>query len=129
MEASGHQGAQEAGQGETAAETAAFTARNQRGSSGRQSAARPHPVGSGQLRVLYTNARSLQSKMQELELLAHECNADLILVTETWCNSDISDTALNIPGYFFDPEMRFDRTDTTKGIGGVDFSYSSSTVS
>lgn len=39
-------------------------------------------------------------------------------MTETWCNSDISNAALNIPGYFFDPDMRIDRKDTTNGIGG-----------
>ena len=70
------------------------------------------------LRIIYTNARSLNNKVHELEVIAYENDADIILVSETWCNKDIPNTLLDIPGYFIDPDLRSDRLDTINGIGG-----------
>ena len=39
-------------------------------------------------------------------------------MTETWCNPSITNTLLNIPGYFIDPALRIDRSDTNGGRGG-----------
>ena len=43
---------------------------------------------------------------------------DLVLVTETWCNSEISNAYLDIPGYELQPDLRMDRCDTDRGRGG-----------
>ena len=58
------------------------------------------------------------SKINELTVEAVEHSPDLILLTETWCNTSISDANLAIPGYQLETELRRDRTDTTNGIGG-----------
>ena len=42
----------------------------------------------------------------------------MILVTESWCNSDISDAYLSIDGYELQPDLRTDRSDTAQGRGG-----------
>jgi hypothetical protein len=52
-----------------------------------------------ELKVLYTNAQSIVGKIDELGSVASEVKPDLILVTETWCNAQISDAFLNIQGY------------------------------
>jgi Reverse transcriptase (RNA-dependent DNA polymerase)/Endonuclease-reverse transcriptase len=43
---------------------------------------------------------------------------DLILVTETWCNDQITDAYLSLPGYELVNELRKDRYDTDRGRGG-----------
>lgn len=68
--------------------------------------------------MIYLNARSLVSKLNDLELLVSEQSPDLVLICETWLNSEISNGMLDIPGYFIEPELRKDRLDTTNGIGG-----------
>ena len=45
-------------------------------------------------------------------------NPDIIIITETWCNSNIADSILTINGYFIEPNLRIDRLDTANGIGG-----------
>ena len=67
---------------------------------------------------MYLNARSIKSKLNELEILARENNPDLILVTESWCSSEITNSELSIENYFIDPSLRQDRKDTSNGIGG-----------
>lgn len=42
----------------------------------------------------------------------------MALITETWCNDEITNAMLNIQGYSIEPELRVDRTDTARGIGG-----------
>jgi Reverse transcriptase (RNA-dependent DNA polymerase)/Endonuclease-reverse transcriptase len=42
----------------------------------------------------------------------------LILVTESWCNDQITDALLTVPGYDLINDLRIDRTDTDKGRGG-----------
>ena len=70
------------------------------------------------LNVVYLNARSLSRKLPDLEILAADKQPDLILITETWCNSDIQDAMLRLKDYYFDPNLRVDRHDTQNGIGG-----------
>ncbi len=64
------------------------------------------------------NARSLMNKINDLQILINDSDPDLILITETWCNEDISNAMLSVTGYFIEPELRLDRTDTMNGIGG-----------
>lgn len=43
---------------------------------------------------------------------------DIILVTETWCNNTVQSAALAIAGYQLEDDLRRDRADTTRGVGG-----------
>ena len=78
----------------------------------------------GCLRFLYSNARSLFNKIDNLKSIIDARDPDLIFVTETWANKKISNAMLSIPGYNLDPELRIDRIDTTNGIGGGIVVYS-----
>ena len=53
-----------------------------------------------------------------MELLVNEKNPDIILITETWLNDNISNSILQLEGYFIEPTLRCDRNDTANGIGG-----------
>ena len=55
-------------------------------------------------------------KIDKLSSIASETPPHLILLNETWCNSQISDAYLGIPGY--ELQMRIDREDTGGGRGG-----------
>ena len=48
------------------------------------------------LRILYTNIQSIQSKINELEAHVADLDPDIILLTETWCNQSVPDSALSI---------------------------------
>ena len=67
---------------------------------------------------VYLNACSLCSKLNDLEILSNDEEPDLVLICETWCNSDVTNAMLNVPGYFIEPDLRVDRKDTMNGIGG-----------
>ena len=71
-----------------------------------------------EINILYSNAQSLTRKIDELSCLAHEKNPDLILITESWANDEISNAYLTIAGYEVIPDLRMDRQDTTQGRGG-----------
>jgi ribonucleases P/MRP protein subunit RPP40 len=64
---------------------------------------------------VYFNARSLVKKTDWLEALKDSLDPDIIGITETWCNDNISDAELAISGYDM---FRRDRIGTTRG-GGV----------
>jgi Reverse transcriptase (RNA-dependent DNA polymerase)/Endonuclease-reverse transcriptase len=68
--------------------------------------------------ILYINAQSILSKVDELACIANDVKPDLILLTESWCREEISNAFLQIPGYDMQPELRMDRTDTAAGVGG-----------
>ena len=70
------------------------------------------------LKILYTNAQSVQNKVNELCGVASDLEPDIILLTETWCNTNISNSQLKVPGYDMITELRQDRVDTQQGIGG-----------
>ena len=44
-------------------------------------------------------------------------NLEIILLTETWCNDQITDMFLKIPGYELQIDLRRDRMDTRNGKG------------
>lgn len=48
---------------------------------------------------MYTNACSLPGKMDELRNLVYTENFDVIAVTETWVNEEITDAELALNGY------------------------------
>jgi len=48
---------------------------------------------------MYTNACSLPGKMDELRNLVYTDNFDIIAITETWANEEITDADLALDGY------------------------------
>jgi hypothetical protein len=56
-------------------------------------------------------------KTDELACVASTLQPDLILVTESWCNSDISDAHLSLDGYEVQPDLRMDGQDTAQDRG------------
>ena len=65
------------------------------------------------------NARSIISKLSDLDELIRNRNPDLVLICETWLNENDENVSLNLDGYNLEPELRKDRTDTVNGIGGL----------
>jgi hypothetical protein len=57
-------------------------------------------------------------KVDELGCVADLSKPDLILVTESWCNEDISNAFLSLDGYELKPDLRMDRKTTARGGGG-----------
>ena len=72
--------------------------------------------GSNELKVLYTNAQSVVNKMAELRAVVSIKQPDVIALTETWTNPDISNEYLSLDGY--ELMERKDREDTDRGRGG-----------
>ena len=65
---------------------------------------------------MYTNAQSVLKKMSELRAVIEINKPDVVALTETWTNSDISNEFLHIDGY--EILEREDRVDTSRGRGG-----------
>ena len=57
-------------------------------------------------------------KVDELAGVAVTLQPDIILISESWCNSEISDAHLSVDGYEVQPDLRVDRQDTAQGRGG-----------
>jgi len=74
--------------------------------------------------VLYTNAQSINSKLDELKVISQDLNPDIILLTEAWCNGTVQNASLTIENYKLETELRRDRSDTANGIGGGLLVYS-----
>ena len=68
------------------------------------------------VKILYTNARSIVNKIQELKLYVNAVLPDVIAITEAWIHDGISNDYLQIPDYSI--VTRHDRNDTTQGRGG-----------
>ncbi len=56
--------------------------------------------------------------MNELACIASDIKPDIIALTETWCNNDITNAVISIDGYEIVPDLRMDRMDTGGGRGG-----------
>jgi hypothetical protein len=67
------------------------------------------------LSFLYLNAPSIASKLEELNCTANDLKPDLIFITESWCNENVTNAFLTIPGYEVATDLRLDRQDTTGG--------------
>jgi hypothetical protein len=83
------------------------------GDGGREACAAP--ASRKNLKVLYTNAQSVVSKIYELTSNVSDMDPDLILLMESWCNNQITDAFLSLPGYELINELRKDRYDTDRG--------------
>ena len=70
------------------------------------------------LNIVYFNARSIFNKLDELQLFLYDKDPDLVIITETWLNDQISNAMLSIQGYEIENDLRHDREDTVNGIGG-----------
>ena len=57
-------------------------------------------------------------KEGELSCVVDMLKPDIILVTESLCNGDISDAYLSLDGYELIPDLRMDRENTAGGRGG-----------
>ena len=77
--------------------------------------------------IIYTNARSVCNKMNELRCVVSELKPDFILVNESWSNSSHSDSHFKIDGYSL--VCRSDRSDTVEGVGGGLLLWSSVSLS
>ena len=67
------------------------------------------------LRCIYMNARSIVNKIKELKIMIEEENVDIISITETWLNDNVTDDEVSINGYTL---FRKDRRDEVKCRGG-----------
>ena len=76
------------------------------------------------LTIIYGNARSILSKINDLQALAEDKKPEIILVSETWLIDNINAAVLNIDGYTLESNLRCDRKDTSNGIGGGLLVYS-----
>ncbi len=56
------------------------------------------PTGKESLKIIYLNARSLLNKIDHLSLMITDHAPDIVLISETWLNSDINNAMLNIEG-------------------------------
>jgi hypothetical protein len=70
------------------------------------------------INIFYTNIQSLPGKVSELEVILKDEKPDIVLLSETWCNTNVTNAFLNIAGYNFQTELRNDRCDTANGVGG-----------
>lgn len=61
------------------------------------------------------NARSIVNKIDELELLVEQYKPDIIGITETWLNDQITDSEISLEGYTI---FRKDRKSSEKSRGG-----------
>ena len=98
------------------------------GETGEQERAEPYPqqrLGLGAapqppetLKISYTNARSIQNKINELATYSAVSQPDIILLSESWCNNSTHTASLSIPNYQLETDLRLDRQDTGSGMGG-----------
>ena len=50
--------------------------------------------------------------------VTEDLSPDVVLITESWCNNDITDAFLEIPGFELKQDLRREREDTAQGRGG-----------
>jgi len=72
--------------------------------------------------IVLFNARSIINKIPELELLTCNSSPDLILITESWANSNITNAEISLKGY------NILRTDKPIGRGGGCLVYHKKTI-
>ena len=75
---------------------------------------------------MFTNARSVNKKINELKTIACDLEPEVIAVTETWTNQAITNDYLEIPNYV--QIARSDRQDTKDGRGGGILVYAKSNI-
>ena len=65
------------------------------------------------IKCVYTNAQCLQNKLPELNEVCHECCPDLVAITETWFQPNVTDNELAVS------QMSLLRRDRLSHGGGV----------
>ena len=70
----------------------------------------------GRLKIVFTNAQSINNKINELRATVAVIEPDIVALTETWTSELIGDALLEIDG--FEMVARDDRKDTENGRGG-----------
>ena len=73
------------------------------------------PITRSKLSFFCANVQSIRNKFDEFQILVEERKPDVVGITESWLNDDISTAEVHIPGYAV---YRQDRPDTFRGIGG-----------
>ena len=68
--------------------------------------------------VIYTNARSVVNKLDELQLYIEDEKPDIVGITESWTHSDIDDNEIALEGYQLFRKDR-NREDKSKGGGST----------
>ncbi|KAK4830361.1 hypothetical protein QYF61_010138 [Mycteria americana] len=69
-----------------------------------------------QLKCLYTNARSMGNKQEELEAIVHQENYDMVAITETWWD-DSHNWSAAMDGYkLFRRDRRGSRGEVARGV-------------
>ena len=68
------------------------------------------------LKVAFTNAQSINNKMDETRAVVALLNPDIFAVTGSWANEEIGNELLGIDG--FELIVRMDQNDTSRGRGG-----------
>jgi hypothetical protein len=67
---------------------------------------------------LFLNAQSIVRKIDELAYTVEDLKPDIVLITESWYNDEVTNGLLTVPGYNLLPDLRVDRQDTAAGVGG-----------
>ncbi len=57
--------------------------------------------------------------MDELSGFVSDVDPDIILLCKTWCNDNVTNAFLNLPGFDLITDLRKDRTDTQLGKEAV----------
>ena len=65
--------------------------------------------------LFLSNTRSLENKIEDLQVVINNLDADIVCVTETWLSNNISDSVVDIKDYAL---VRKDRATDKRG-GGV----------
>jgi hypothetical protein len=59
------------------------------------------------LKILYSNVQSLPGKLNEIEAVLQDLEPDIVLFTETRCNTSLTNAMLNIDGYNFQNDLEW----------------------
>ena len=80
-------------------------------------ARKPVPIAQKKvLKTLHINVRSLMNKKLKMSGVIIEKNPDVVIITESWTNPDISNNEIDFDDYTL--AVRIDRKDTSRGRGG-----------
>ena len=60
---------------------------------------RPNNISETGYRCICLNARSIVNKKNELNIMAEDIDPNIISITESWTNIDITDAELGLTGY------------------------------
>ena len=70
------------------------------------------------MKIMYFNARSIFNKVNDLAIVTSFYNPDIVIVCETWLSNQTNNAMISIEGYYVSSDLRKDREDTLRGIGG-----------